>query len=89
MRKLRLRGAVYGCVIALAFVSVSLNTAAAFVNDAGTYNSQDAHVPGMAIGVNQVKQKGNNSVATDLRGTVFGLSCGVIGVFLLRMVDKR
>ena len=89
MKKLRLRGAVYACVIALSFVSASPNTAEAFVNNAGTHDSQDAHVPSMAIGANQVKHKGNDSVATDLRGTVFGLSCGLIGVFLLRISNKR
>jgi hypothetical protein len=89
MNKLRLRLAVYACVIALAFVSASPNTAAAFVNNASTYGSQDAHVSSMAIGANQVKHKGNDSVATGLRGAVFGLSCGLIGVFLLRMSNKR
>ena len=91
MKKLRLRRAVYACVIAFTFVSVSPNTAEAFVNNAGKYASQDAHAHAhsMEYGANQVKYNGNNSLATELGDTVFGLSCGLIGVFLLRMANKR
>ena len=89
MKKLRLRGAVCACVIALAFVSASPNTAAAFANNAGTYDSQDTQIYGMSTGVNQVKRNGNGSLATDLQYTIFGISCGLIGVFLLRMANKR
>ena len=89
MKKLRLRGAVCACVIAFSFVSASPNTAEAFVNNAGNYASQDTQIHGMATGVNQVKRNGNGSLATDLQNTVFGISCGLIGVFLLRMANKR
>ena len=89
MEKLRLRRVVYAGVIAFSFVSASPNTAEAFVNNAGNYGSQDTQVHSMAIGDNQVKRNGDDSLATDLQSTVFGLGCGVIGVLLLRMADKR
>jgi hypothetical protein len=89
MKKLRLRRAVCSCVIAFIFVSASPNTAEAFVNNAGEYSSQDAHVHSMEIGANQVKHNGHDSLATELGDTVFGLSCGLIGVYLLRMSNKR
>jgi len=87
MKKLRLRRAVCSCVIAFIFVSVSPNTAEAFVSNAGEYSSQDVH--SMATGANQVKHNGHDSLVTELGDTVFGLSCGLIGVFLLRMANKR
>ena len=87
MKKLPLRKAVCSCVIAFIFVSALPNTAEAFVNNAGKYRSQDVH--SMATGANQIKHNGNDSLTTDLRDTVFGLSCGLIGVFLLRMANKR
>jgi len=89
MKKLRLRRAVYVCVIAFSFVIASTNTAEAFVNNAGKYGSQDTHIQGMATGANKVKHNGNGSLATDLQNTVFGISCGLIGIFLLRMANKR
>ena len=87
MKKLRLRGAVCSCVIAFIFVSASPNTAEAFVNNAGKYGSQEVH--SMEIGANQVKHNGHDSMATELGDTVFGLSCGLVGVYLLRMSNKR
>ena len=87
MKKSPLRRAVCSCVIACIFVSASPNTAGAFVNNAVKYDSQDAH--SMATGVNQVKHNGHDSLATELGNTVFGLSCGLIGVYLLRMSNKR
>ena len=87
MKKLRLRKAVCSCVIAFSFVIASPNTAEAFVNNAGEYGSQEVH--SMATGVNQVKYNGHDSLATELGDTVFGLSCGLIGVYLLRMSNKR
>ena len=89
MKKSPLRRAVCSCVIAFIFVSASPNTAEAFVNNAGKYDSQDAHAHSMATGANQVKYNGNDSLTMDLRDTVFGLGCGLIGVFLLRMANKR
>jgi len=89
MKKSRLRRAVYACVIAFTFVSTSTNTAEAFVNNAGKYGSQYAQVHGMTTGTNQVKRNGNDSLVTDLQNTVFGISCGLIGIFLLRMANKR
>jgi len=89
MKKLPLRKAVCSCVIAFIFVSALPNTAEAFVNNAGKYDSQDAYVHSMATGVNQVKHNGHDSLATELGDTVFGLSCGLIGVYLLRMSNKR
>ena len=75
------------CVIVFIFVSASPNTVEAFVNNAGEYGSQEVH--SMATGVKQVKHNGHDSLATELRDTAFGLSCGLIGVFLLRMANKR
>ena len=89
MKKLRLRRLVSVCVIAISISNVATNTAEAFVNNAGKYDSQDAHAHSMATGANQVKYNGNDSLVTELRDTVFGLSCGLIGVFLLRMANKR
>ena len=75
------------CVIAFSLANVAPNTAEAFVNNAGKYSSQD--VRSMEIGANQVKHNGRDSLATELGDTVFGLSCGLLVVYLLRMSNKR
>jgi hypothetical protein len=82
-----LKGVLGACVIA--FVSASPNTSEAFLDNAGKNGSQVTHVHSMAIGAIQVKQRGNDSIDTDLENTVFGISCGLLGVFLLRMANKR
>jgi hypothetical protein len=89
MKKLRLRRAVYACVVAFSFVIASTNTAEAFVNNVGNYASQDAEIHGTATGANHVKRSGTDFPATGLQNTVFGISCGLVGFFLLRMANKR
>jgi len=89
MNKLRLGSVICACVIAFSIVSAATGTAEAFVNDASGYGNQDSLVSGREAGAGQVKRSGSNSLATDLQDTVFVISCGLIGVFLLRMANKR
>ena len=89
MKRLRLRRLVGACVIAFSLVNVAPNTAEAFVNNAANYANQDSHVQGSAVVTSQIKRNGNDSFATDLQDAVFVISCGLIGIFLLRMANKR
>jgi hypothetical protein len=89
MKKSRPMRTVCNCVITFSFVSALPNTAEAFVSNAGEYGSQNTRVHSMATAANQVKSNGDDSLATDLRDTVFGLGCGLIGVYMLRMANKR
>jgi hypothetical protein len=82
MKKSHLLGAVCACVIT--FVSVSTNAAKSVVHIAGNYGSQEALIHSMATGVNQAKRNSNEPLASGLLNTGFLISCGVLGVFLLR-----
>jgi hypothetical protein len=89
MKKSPLREGLCACAIAFSLFIASTNTAEAFVNNAGNYVSQDTHIHGMVTGANHVKRSGDDAFATDLQNTFFGISCGLIGLFLLRMANKR
>lgn len=85
MNKLRLGRAVYACVIAFTVIS----TAEAYVGNAGKYAAQDTFIHGMSSGAGQVRRGVNDSHVSGLKGAVFGVGCGLIGVFLLHMANKR
>lgn len=89
MKKLRLSRLVSACVIAISIGNVATNTAEAFVNNAGNFDPQIYQVQDRVTGATYVKRNGGDSFATDLQDTVFVISCGLVGIFLLRMANKR
>ena len=89
MKKLRLRRLVSACVIAITIGSVATNTAEAFVNNAGNFDNQDYHVQDRATGASYIKRNGGGSFVSVLEDAVYVISCGLIGIFLLRMANKR
>lgn len=89
MKKLRLRRLVSACLITISIGSVATNTAEAFVNNGGNFDNQNYHIQDRATGASYVKRNGGGSFVTDLENAVFVISCGLVGIFLLRMANKR
>jgi hypothetical protein len=86
MMKSRLIGTV--CAVLFTFVCVPINAEDGVAHNTGKYDSQDTFVHSIAAGANQVKHNGNNSLTSGLQHAVIVISCGLIGVFLLRMTNK-
>lgn len=89
MKKLRLRRLVSVCVIAISISNVATNTAEAFVINGSNFDNQNYHIQDRATGASYVKRNGGDSFVTDLENAVFVISCGLLGIFLLRMANKR
>ena len=89
MKKLRLSRLVSVCIIAISIGSVATNTAEAIVNTGGNFDQQNYHVQDRVSGESFVKRNGEGSFTTGLQDAVFVISCGLIGVYLLHMANKR
>lgn len=89
MKKLRLRRLVSACVIAISIGSVATNRAEALMNNAANFDNQNYHVQDSTTGAIYVKRNGGGSFVKDLENAVFVISCGLLGIFLLRMANKR
>ena len=68
--------------------SVNLNDGAYVVHNSGKYGSQDMSVHSIETGTSQAKHIHNNTLVSGLQQMVFIISCGAIGVLLLRKSNK-
>jgi hypothetical protein len=84
MKKSRLLGAA----CAIAFVSTSANAAEVVMHNAGESGSQGALFHSMAVGVNQPEGNRTNQLSSGLLDTVFIISCGAIGLLMLRKANN-
>ena len=85
MKTSRLLGMFYACVIA--FVSASANAAENVVQNTSKYGAEDISVHSVVTGVSLTNRNRNDTLSLGLLDTVFIISCGVIGLFLLRKAN--
>ena len=85
MKASRLLGMFYACVIA--FVSASANAAENVVQNTSKYGTEDISVHSVVTGVSLTNRNRNDTLSSGLLDTVFIISCGVIGLFLLRKAN--
>ena len=85
MKKSCLFGLFYACVIT--FVSASTNAAEAVVQNTSKYGAEDIPLNKIVTGVYQANLNRNNTPSSGLLDTLFIISCGVIGVFLLHKTN--
>ena len=84
MKKLRL----FGAACAIGFVSVSANAAEGVVQNASKYGSEDIPVHSIVTGVYQANRNRNDTLSSSLLDTVFIISCGAIGILILRKANN-
>ena len=82
MKKSRLLGIFSACVIA--FVCASVNAAQYVVQNT---NNDDLSDHSVVIGTSLTNHKRNDSLSSGLLNTVIIISCGLIGLFLLRKAN--
>jgi hypothetical protein len=82
MKKSCLLGVFYACVIA--FVSTSANAAEGVAQNTSKYGAEDIPVHSIVTGVYQANRHRNDTLSSSLLDTAFIISCGVVGIFLLR-----
>jgi len=85
MKKSRLLGMFYACVIA--FVSASANAAENIGQNTSKYGTEDISVHSVVTEVSLTKRNRNDTLSSGLLDAVFIISCGVIGLFLLRKAN--
>jgi hypothetical protein len=82
MKKSCLLGVFYACVIT--FVSTSVNAAEGVAQNTSKYGAEGIPVHSTVTGVYQANRHRNDTLSSSLLNTFFAISCGVIGIFLLR-----
>jgi hypothetical protein len=85
MKKSCLFGLFYACVIT--FVSASANVAEAVAQNTSKYGAEDIPLNKIVTGVYQANLNRNNTLSSGLLDTLFMISCGVIGIFLLHKTN--
>ena len=86
MKKSCLFGLFYACVII--FVGASTNAAEAVVQNTSKYGAEDIPLNKIVTGVYQANLNRNNTPSSGLLDTLFIISCGVIGIFLLHKTNS-
>ena len=85
MKTSRLLGMFYACVIA--FVSASANAAENVVQNTSKYGAEDISAHSVVTGVSLTNRNRNDTLSSEFLDTVFIISCGVLGVWLLRKTN--
>ena len=85
MKRSRLLGMLYACVIA--FVSASANAEENVVQNISKYGAEGISAHSVVPGVSLSNRNRNDTLPSRLLDTVFIISCGVIGLFLLRKAN--